>query len=203
MATTPRTLAALVTVCAALTVNAFVLGPRWILAPAEQFSDTVAIPAFALSQRLSWLFLTVLVPLVPALARAGTRGTPPGWTLPLVQVALAAQAATHFVQGFVLPWLLPLAPEVLDLTTDGGAMKAALISVWVFFMVVNVTFAVTLWRAGHSRVGAGLMVLGAVLTPALGPSGAGLLALGLGWNAVGALRSRRARPATAPAPTRV
>jgi hypothetical protein len=184
MATIPRSLLALLVVCTALAVNAFVLGPMWILAPAEQFSDTVAIPAFAHSQRASWLLLTLLVPLVPSLVRPGRRGTPPAWVAPVVQVALAAQAATHFVQGFVLPWLLPVAPEAIDLTTDGGALKIALITVWVFFLAVNLTFAVTLWRAGHSRLGAVLMGLGAVVTPAFGPFGAGLLAVGLGVQAL-------------------
>src|SRR5690606_24847102 len=194
MRSTRRSLVALVAICGALALNAFVLSPLWILAPAEAFSDTVAIAAFPWSQSISWLLLTLLIPVVPALLRAGGRGTPPTWVGPLVQVTLAAQAATHFVQGFVMAWLRPLAPEVIDLTTDGGALQIAMFVIWVSFLVVNVLFAVTLWRAGHSRVGAVLMMLGAVVTPVFGPFGAGLLAVGLTIIAIGALRSRTAAP---------
>lgn len=201
MLTTRRSLVALVAICGALVLNAFVLSPLWILAPAEAFSDTVAVAAFPWSQRISWLLLTLLIPVVPAVLRAGSRGTPPAWVGPLVQITLAAQAATHFVQGFVMAWLLPLAPEVIDLTTDGGALQIALFTIWLSFLVVNVLFAVTLWRAGHSRVGAGLMMVGAVVTPMFGPFGAGLLALGLTVIAVGALRSRTAAPERVLSPT--
>lgn len=194
MLTTRRSLLVLVAISGALVLNAFVLSPLWILAPAEEFTDTAAVPAFAWSQRLSWLLLTLLIPVVPALARVARRRTVPGWVIPVVQVALAMQAATHLVQGFVMPWLLPLAPEVLNLTTDGGALQIAMFGIWVFFLVCNVIFAVVLWRTGHSRVGAVLMTVGALATPAFGPFGAGLLALGLAVIAVGALRARTAVP---------
>lgn len=194
MLTARRSLTALVAICGALVLNAFVLSPFWILAPAEKFTDTASIPAFAWSQRFSWLLLTLLIPVIPALVRAARRSTPT-WIIPVVQVALAMQAATHFVQGFVMSWLLPLAPEVLDLTTDGGALQIAMFAIWVFFLVTNVAFAVVLWRAGHSRIAAVLMAVGAVVTPVFGPFGAGLLALGLTLIALGALRSRSAAPA--------
>lgn len=189
MATTHRSLVALATVCAALVVNAFALSPWWILAPAERFSQTVAVPAFAWSQAINWVLLTLLVPLVPALVGTGPRRALPGWFVPVVQVVIAAQAATHMVQGLVMRWLLPLAPEVIDLTTDGGALQIVLITVWVLFLVTMVTFAAMLWRAGHSRVGALLVMIGAVATPAVGPFGAGLVALGLLVVVVTALRA--------------
>lgn len=190
MLTSRRSLTALVAICGALVLNAFVLSPFWILAPAEKFTDTASIPAFAWSQRFSWLLLTLLIPVIPALVRVARRGTPPTWIVPVVQVALAMQAATHFVQGFVMPWLLPLAPEVLDLTTDGGALQVVMFAIWVFFLVTNVAFAVVLWRAGFSRICAVLVAVGAVVTPVFGPFGAGLIALGLALVAVGALRWR-------------
>src|SRR5699024_5487947 len=113
---------------------------------------------------------------------------PPAWVAALVQIALAAQAASHYVQGFVLTWLTPQAPEIVN-ATDGGMLQASMFTIWAFFMVAMVVFAVTLWRAGHNRIGALLMLLGAVATPAIGPLGAGLLALGLGIITVQALRA--------------
>lgn len=189
-----RQLQVAVVISIALAVNAFVLAPLWILAPAEAFSDTAATPAFGWSQRASWLLLTLLVPLLPSLFVAGRRGTPPAWLAPVVQVAFAAQATTHFFQGFVTTWLLPRAPEVLDLPFQGDPLEVATVGIWVFFLVANVAFAVALWRAGHNIVGAGLMALGAVATPTIGPLGAGLLAVGIGIIAIAALRSRTSQP---------
>lgn len=199
MPTSRRSLTAFGAICAALVLNAFALSPLWILAPAETFTDTASIPAFFWSQGFSWLLLTLLIPLVPAIVRAvptlrADGRTVPGWIVPAVQIALAMQAATHFVQSFVMAWLLPLAPEVLDLTTDGGALQVVMTAIWVFFLVTNVAFAVVLWRAGHSRVGAVLMALGAVVTPVFGPFGAGLLALGLALVTLRELRSRSGVP---------
>lgn len=171
---------ALLAVLGALVLNGFVLGPIWLLAPAETFSDTASVPAFAWSQSLSWVLLTLLIPLVPRLVRAGRRGTPPTWVVPLTQVTLALQATTHFNQGVVVRWLLPQQPELLDSTqVSGDILAMSMISIWVTFMVSMVVLAVTLWRAGHSRVGALLMGVGALGTPVAGPVGAGLLALGL------------------------
>lgn len=77
-------------------------------------------------------------------------------------------------------WLLPQQPELLDSTqVSGDILAMSMISIWVTFMVSMVVLAVTLWRAGHSRVGALLMGVGALGTPVAGPVGAGLLALGL------------------------
>ncbi|NLG23293.1 MAG: hypothetical protein GX555_17880 [Actinomycetales bacterium] len=202
MLTSRRSLTALVAICGALVLNAFVLSPFWILAPAEKFTDTASVPAFPWSQGISWLLLTLLIPVIPALVRASRRAIP-AWVIPVVQVALAMQAATHFVQGFVMAWLLPLAPEVLDLTTDGGALQIAMFAIWVFFLVTNVAFAVVLWRAGHSKVAAILMAVGAVVTPVFGPFGAGLLALGLTLIALGALRSRTEVASSQPEPVTV
>ena len=189
MVTSQRSLVAIVALCAALAVNAFVLGPMWILAPAATFSETAAIPAFGWSQRISWVLLVLLIPLLPALIGPGRRGTPPAWITPTVQASWAAQTSIHFVQGFVLMWLLPLAPELLDLTA-GGSLQLAMTVVQGVFLLVNVALAVMLWRAGHSRVGAVLLALGAVITLGFGPFGAGLLALGLGLIALRALRAR-------------
>lgn len=188
MLTTHRSLVALVAICGALVLNGFVLGPLWILAPAEEFSDTASVPAFGWSQGISWFLLTLLIPLVPTLVRVGGSRTPPAWVAALVQIALAVQAVSHYVQGFVLTWLTPQAPEIVN-ATDGGMLQASMFTIWAFFMVAMVVFAVTLWRAGHNRIGALLMLLGAVATPAIGPLGAGLLALGLGIITVQALRA--------------
>lgn len=181
-------LVALVLVCVALIVNAFVVSPFWILAPAEEFSDTAAVPAFAISQTASWILLTLLIPLLPALGEIDDRCALPRWIVPLTQVAVAAQAATHLVQGVVLPWLESIGSYGALDTPEGGGPQVAMVIVWVLFLVTNVAFAVALWRAGHSRVAAALMIIGAVSTPMFGPFGAGLLALGLGTIAVLALR---------------
>ncbi|MCK0110719.1 hypothetical protein MWU75_00990 [Ornithinimicrobium sp. F0845] len=198
MATVTRTQSVVIAVLGALVLNAFVLSPFWILAPAEEFSDTASVPAFGWAQGISWFLLTLLIPLVPALVHAGQRGTPPAWVVPLVQIALALQAVSHYVQGFVLTWLTPQAPEIVN-ATDGGMLQVSMFGIWVFFMVAMIVFAITLWRAGHSRVGAVLMILGAISTPAIGSFGAGLLALGLLIITVLSLRSRAALPEAEPA----
>ena len=172
---------ALLAVCAALALNGLVLGPVWVLTDVETFSRTAALPAFALSQRISWALLTLLVVLVPVLLRPGRRGAPPAWATPLLQIALGAQAATNFVMGFVAPWLAEVAPQTLDV--PGGTFQLATTIVWVGFIVVMVVTAVVLWRAGHSRVGAVLAAVGAVAIPGVGPLGTGVLALGLGLAA--------------------
>lgn len=88
-------------------------------------------------------------------------------------------AATFFAQAFFIAWLLPIAPGVVDIS--GFYLPAVgLTGAWILFMVANVVLAVALWRTGRSRVASGLMILGAVLTPVIGPFGAGTLALGLG-----------------------
>lgn len=186
ISTSRRDLTALAIVSALLAVNGLILGPMWLVTPGA-FSDTVATPAYAVSQQASWILLTLLIVLLPALTGAGRR-TLPAWAVPVAQIALAAQAATHFTQGFVLPWLYTVAPEVLDLTA-GGTLQLTMTVIWVVFVVAGVTLAVLLWRAGASRTGAVLMILGALATPAVGPIGAGILGLGLVLVAVRALRA--------------
>lgn len=197
MHTAHRKLIALLTVGALLAVNGLVLGPMWLVVPG-QFSATVASPAYVISQQVSWALLTVLIVLVPVLAKTGRRSLP-AWIIPLAQIALAAQAALHFTQGFVLPWLAGVAPEVLDIT-DGGSLQLTMTVVQIAFLVVNVAFAVTLWWAGHSKTGAVLMMLGALAVPAVGPIGAGVLGLGLALVALRALRLRTRQDAVALAP---
>ncbi len=187
----------LLAVCAGLAANGLALGPTWLLAPSETFSDTVAVPTFALNQRISWVLLLALVPLVPVLLSPGRRGTPPAWLVPVTQAGLAAQACTVFAMSFVAPWLARTEPSLLDV--PGGAFQWAMTAVWVAFMLVMVVVATALWRAGHSRAGAALAVLGAVATPGVGPIGTGVLAVGLGLVVLGQLRAA-ARPADAPQP---
>ena len=193
-ATSTRTLMLLLATCAALALNGLVLGPMWLFAPAELFSETVDVPAFALSQRISWALNTALIVLVPAVLGAGPRRTPPSWVLPVVQLGLAGQAATNFVVGFTAPWLAQVEPYLLDI--PGGTFQAATTAVWIAFIVTMVLLAVFLWRAGHSRVACVLVALGAVAIPGVGPIGAGVLATGLGVVAFRQLRAaRREEPA--------
>ncbi|WP_432558825.1 hypothetical protein [Granulicoccus sp. GXG6511] len=166
---TRRSLLTIIGITALLCVNAFVLSPLWILHPAEVFTDTAQAPTYFPTMRISWILLTIQVILLPALVRPGAKGTPPGRVLPLAQLGFATQAATLFYLGFFDSWLLPIAPEVLDLT-DLGILGVGLNVVWVFYMVANVILAVALWRAGHSRVASVLMALGAVSTPFWAPS---------------------------------
>ena len=183
--TSDRARTAVLAVCAGLALNGLVLGPIWVLTPTATFSETAALPSFAVSQRISWALLTLLVVLVPTLLRGGRRAVP-RWTAPVLQLALAAQAATNFVMGFVAPFLADVAPQTLDI--PGGTFQVATTAVWVGFIVVMVSAAVVLWRTGHSRVGAVLTALGAIVIPGVGPLGAGVMALGLGLVA---LRQRR------------
>lgn len=191
------TLTAVVAVCAGLAVNGLVLSPVWLLAPAELFSQTAAHPAFALTQRISWVLVTALLVLVPALLRAGPRRTPPPWLTPVAQLALAGQATTHFTQGFVAPWLAQVQPNLLDI--PGGAFQVASIALWVGFAVAMVVVAVVLQRAGHSTVGCVLMAVGAAAVSGFGPIGAGVLAVGLGLVALRLLPGRSQVPVS-PAP---
>ncbi|WP_432558826.1 hypothetical protein [Granulicoccus sp. GXG6511] len=155
------------------------LGPIWLSKPGE-FSDTVAVPAYGVSQAVSWVGLTLLIVLVPVVARLrADRRSLPTWTVPLVQLALVLQATAHFQQALPTTWLADVAPEVLNIT-NGGLFMWMMQGIQVVFLLVMVTFAVTLWWAGHSKIGAVLMMLGAIVTPVLGPIGAGVLAIGLG-----------------------
>ncbi|WP_134772716.1 hypothetical protein [Ornithinimicrobium flavum] len=190
-------LTAVVAVCAGLAVNGLVLSPAWLLAPAELFSQTAANPAFALTQRISWVLVTALLVLMPPLLRVGPRRTPPAWLVPVAQLALAGQATTHFAQGFVAPWLAQVQPNLLDI--PGGAFQAVSIGIWVAFAVAMVVVAVVLRRAGHSTVGCVLMAVGAAAVSGFGPIGAGLLAVGLGLVALRLLPGRSPAPVS-PAP---
>lgn len=172
------TLTAVVAVCACLAVNGLLLSPAWLLAPAELFSETAAHPAFALTQRISWVLVSALLVLVPPLLRVGPHRAPPTWLVPVAQLALAGQATTHFTQGFVAPWLAQVQPGLLDI--PGGALQAAMIGLWVAFAVAMVVVAVVLRRAGHSLPGCVLMGVGALAVSGFGPIGAGVLAIGLG-----------------------
>lgn len=184
-------------VCAGLILNGFVLGPIWLLTPADTFSETAALPSFALSQRLSWGLLTILVLLVPAMLGPGRRGPLPRWVVPVLQLALVAQAATNFAMGFVAPWLAAEEPRLLDI--PGGSFQFAMTAIWIGFIVATIAVAVTAWRAGHSRMGAGLMILGALAIPGVGPIGTGLLALGLGLVAARQARLSAQLPVAASA----
>lgn len=198
MTTTRPAHTALIATGSLLALNGLVLGPMWLITPGE-FSDTVASPAFQISQMVSWGLLTVLIPLVRALATTERRALP-GWVVPAVQIALAMQAATAFTQALVLPWLLEVAPELLNLT-DGGALQYTMTGIWVLFLVVMIAFAAALWRAGSSRAGAILMMIGALTTPVAGPIGAGLLGLGIAQGVVGSGSSGTAASrSTTPAP---
>lgn len=200
MERTTRTLTLLVATCTALALNGLVLGPVWLLTPAELFSETAALPSFALSQRLSWVLTTAMVVLAPAVAVAGPRRTVPVWLVPLAQLALAAQAATNFAMGFVAPWLARVEPRLLDI--PGGTFQVAMTAVWIAFIVAMVVLAVSLWRAGHSRVACVLVALGAVAVPGAGPIGSGVLAVGFGIVALGRLRAvRREQPAALDEPS--
>lgn len=203
MPTSHRSQIAVLVILLVLAVNGFTLGAAGLLTPAETFSDTAALPAFSISQTVSWLLLTLLVPLVPSLFVPGRRGTPPAWLMPVVQVVFALQAATHFFQGMVAHWLSSKAPEVLDLPFTWEPLEIVTVGIWIAFLITNVTFALALWRAGHSVVGAVLMALGAVATPAIGPLGAATFALGLGIITLSALRSRSADAHVVPEPATV
>lgn len=181
-------LRALIVLSGILAVNGLVLGPIWLATPGL-FSDTVASPAYVVSQRVSWAALTALVVLIPVVAAAGRRPLPE-WAISLAQIAFALQATLHFVQGFVLPWLLTVARDALDLT-DGGLLQTTMLVIQIGYIIAIVTFAVMLWRSGRSKTGAILMVLGALVTPAVGPIGAGVLGIGLALVAVAELRAGR------------
>lgn len=186
MTSTDRSRTALLAVCAGLALNGLLLGPIWLFTTTTTFSQTAALPMFAVSQRISWILLTLLVPLVPGLCRPGRRGSTPSWLPSLLQVAFAAQAATAFVMGFVAPWLAEVAPETLD--RSGGTFQVATTAIWVAFALVAVVAGVCFWRAGLSRVGALVAVVGALVTPGVGPIGSGILAIGLGLVARSARR---------------
>lgn len=154
--------------------NGLVLSPMWLLDGAETFSETAASWEFATSQRISWLLLTLLVPVVPALAGGGTRSR----MALVVQVDLTAQAATAFAMGFVAPWLAGVEPDLLD--RSGGAFQVAMTAVWLLNIGVLVAFAIALARTpGAGRVGPVLLAVGALVVPGAGPVGWGLMGLGL------------------------
>jgi hypothetical protein len=127
----------------------------------------------------------------------GGTDLPAGWGAPELTAQLNSSFAVILqmlgmaglaLAGFVAPWLAGVAPHTLDI--PGGTFQLAMTSVWVAFAIVMVVTATALWRAGHSRTGAVLAVIGAVATPGVGPIGSAVLAIGLGLVALGQLRTR-------------
>ncbi len=190
-----RSLTALVVIGTLAALNGLALSPLWLFGGGETFAETAASWPFHTSQRLAWVLFTAMAVVVPSLLGAGTRRDAPPWAGPLVQVALSAQAATAFAMGFVAPWLAEVSPPLLD-AEDGGMFLLAMTGVWVGFLVAMVVFAVVLARTGGIGAPAVAMILvGSLLTPGIGPLGAGLAGAGLALAA-----RRRLRAAQPPTP---
>lgn len=137
------------------------------------------------------LTLAGMLALLVAVPRLGNLVGPaggrlPGWLVTLSLVATALNAATHFVQVFVAPYLADVAPAALD--DQGGGLMVGMVASWVAFLVAWVCVGVIAFRRRLlPRPSAALLAGGALVLPAIGP----LAGLPLGLALVLA-----ARPAT-------
>ncbi len=123
------------------------------------------------------LVLLIATPRLAALT--GDRGRLPGWALDAALLAAALMAATQFVQLFVVRWLGSIDPAALD-DPMGGVLMAAMVSVWVLYLLAWSTVGVLALRRRVLPVPAGvLIIVGAVLQPALGPLAAVPFGIGL------------------------
>jgi hypothetical protein len=154
-----------------------VLGIQWLFDGAENFSETAASWQFATFQRVYLLLLVALTVLVPGFGalrgRSGRRI--PSAVLAVLTGALVLQAGTVFTMAFVAPFYAEVAPATLDIT-DGGMFEASMSAVWVTFAVAVIAFGVAVLRSGTLPRATGvLLVVGALITPVLGPVGSILL----------------------------
>lgn len=174
------------------------LGTQWLFDGASHFSETAGSWEFATFQRVYLLCLVLLAVLIPGLreirAASGTRLSPT--VLTALSGAVVLQAGTVFTMAFVAPFYAETAPATLD-ATNGGSFQLAMTAVWVLFGASLVALGVSAFRTKVLPRSAGLLIIvGAVITPILGPIGS--LAIGAAFLRAG-LGLRRGTDAMAPA----
>jgi hypothetical protein len=141
------------------------------------------------------LALLVAIPRLTVLVSPEGRRLPTG-LLAAALLATALNAATHFVQVFVAPFLADVAPAALD--EQGGILMVGMVASWVAFMVAwAMVGAVAIRRRVLSRTSGILLIVGAVVLPAVGP----LASLPFGAGLV--LAARTARRSVQPVPAGV
>ncbi len=119
------------------------------------------------------LTLAAMLALLVATPRLAELVSPEGRRLPvgLLSVALIAtalNAATHFVQVFVTPFLADVAPVALD--EQGGLLMVGMVASWIVFLAAWAAVgAVAIRRGVVSRTSGVLLVVGALILPAVGP----------------------------------
>jgi hypothetical protein len=107
-------------------------------------------------------------------------------------VGVALDACGRFVLAFVNPMLAEHEPSLLDTTPD-AVLLVPLLGGGVVAMVGTVWLAVSGRRAGvFPRTSTVLLILGAVMIPAIGPLSTVVLGAALVWIGLGAGRRRGA-----------
>lgn len=181
------------------------------------FPIMIANPGAALSEYGGeWPYVTFhtvqLVALVAlAIVLPGLRGVVgrtgrrlPAWLMIALQILAIGQVATSYANAFVVPFLAAVAPASLDVT-EIGAFAMSMLTIWSGWALLVVALAVI---GGVRRVippvAVGLLAVGALGTPMLGPGGWALLGAGLlVWALTRMLRSNAdadAEPAAADRP---
>jgi hypothetical protein len=147
------------------------------------------------------LTLAAMLALLVATPRLAELVSPEGRRLPvgLLSVALIAtalNAATHFVQVFVTPFLADVAPVALD--EQGGLLMVGMVASWIAFLAAWAAVgAVAIRRGVVSRTSGVLLVVGALILPAVGPLAG--LPLGAAFLLVARSASRATHAAPQPA----
>jgi hypothetical protein len=140
------------------------------------------------------LALLVATPRLTELVSPDGRRLPAG-LLSAALIATALNAATHFVQVFVTPFLADVAPVALD--EQGGLLMIGMVASWVAFLAAWATVGAAAIRRGVvSKTAGGLLVAGALILPAVGP----LAGLPLGAAFLLVARSAGRAPRTTPQP---
>lgn len=202
MQTSRNTLTALGVVGAVLVVNAAVLGPM-IMFDSRPFSEIGGLPQHRVFNVVLLLCVGALAVLLPRLAQVPGRT---GRAVPAT-VALAAgfgaylDGGTRFVEAFVVPFLADKAPALLD-ETLGGVLMYAMVTAWILWSLALIALGVTAYRARvFPRAAAVLLVLGALVIPAIGPIAGVLVGGAFVWSALSARRAGQFSDLLVPSPT--
>ena len=148
-------------------------GILWLFDGAERFSQTAGSWEFSTFQRVNLLSMVLLAVLVPGFGqlrgRTGARLSPA--VLTALTGAVVLQAGTVFVMAFVAPFYAKTAPATLDVE-NGGSFQVAMSAAWILFAAAIIALGVSALRTKTlPRASGVLLVVGALVTPVLGPIG--------------------------------
>lgn len=163
--------------------SAAAFGPALLFSDAETFSQTAQTSghfAYYTIQMLAAIPLALA--LVGLVLRYGDRlGRAVTLIFPLTLAGVMLNAATYWMQAFVVPALAVKLPSMLDSPPEGMAL-VGMLGAGVLYMIGWVAFGIVLFRAGVlPRMAIALLMLGALITPVIGPLSNLLFGTALIW----------------------